>query len=740
MTDLILQVAVPYPLYRQFDYLAPAGQATAAQPGQRILVPFGRRHIVGIVVGVCQHSEVPHSQLKQALRILDPEPLLPPDVLELVHWSAAYYAHPVGEVFATALPVLLRQEKALPKLEEWRWLLTPTGHAALATLSGRAVRQRRMLELLRDHPLGMTPAQLRAADADWRTILQRLQEFGWVERRQADPTSISPRDPVTGESPPPLAATQQAAVSAILERQGFSSFLLDGVTGSGKTEVYLRIIERMLAQNRQVLILVPEIGLAPQLSQRLRARFSAPMAIMHSGLNESERLDAWLRARSGRVQIIVGTRSAIFVPLLKPGLIIVDEEHDPSFKQQEGMHYSARDLAVWRARRLDIPVVLGSATPSLETLHNAQMGRYIHLQLPQRVGSSQLPRLQVIDMRPLPSQTVLAPQLHQAITHHLAAGGQVLLFRNRRGWAPLLRCHHCGWIAACPRCDARYTLHPGHQRRPHGELICHHCGNRHPAPQRCPSCQQDTLISVGFGTIRLEDHLQALFPDVRIARLDRDSTQHKHALETLLDDIAKQRMQILVGTQILAKGHHFPGVSLVGVVDADQGFFSSDFRAGERMAQLLVQVAGRAGRADRPGEVLIQTHLPEHPMLQALITQGYPYYAQVALAERAHAQWPPYTRLALLRAHAHQIESPLQFLQAAKTTAQMLKSDEISLYGPVPAPMPRRAGRHHAQLLIQCAHFAPLHQLLQEWIPMLAQLVEARQVRWSIDVDPGELF
>jgi primosomal protein N' (replication factor Y) len=404
------------------------------------------------------------------------------------------------------------------------------------------------------------------------------------------------------------------------------------------------------------------------------------------------------------------------------------------------MHYSARDLAVWRARRLDIPVVLGSATPSLETLHNAQAGRYIHLQLPQRVGSAQLPRMQVIDMRPLSSQTVLSPQLHQAITHHLGAGGQVLLFRNRRGWAPLLRCHHCGWIATCPRCDARYTLHPGTKLRPHGELVCHHCGNRHPAPQRCTSCQQDTLISVGFGTIRLEDHLQEVFPHIRIARLDRDNIQRKHALETLLGDMASQRVQILVGTQMLAKGHHFPGVSLVGVVDADQGFFSSDFRAGERMAQLLVQVAGRAGRADRAGEVLIQTHLPEHPMLQALITQGYPHYAQLALAERAHAQWPPYTRLALLRAHAHQAEPPLQFLQAAKTTAQMLKPDEISLYGPVPAPMPRRAGRHRAQLLIQSTHFAPLHQLLQEWIPMLAQLTEARQVRWSIDVDPNELF
>ncbi len=740
MTDFILHVAVPYPLYRHFDYLLPHGQEDRVQAGQRVLVPFGRRHVVGVVIGVDEHSELPRSQLKPAVRVLDTQPLLPADVLELVHWSAVYYAHPIGEAFATALPTLLRQDKIPPRIAQWRWRLTPAGHAALPTIAARAVRQRRLLELLRDHPLGLTPAQLRANEPDWRLSLRRLQALGWVEQQEEEPTAAEPRDPVTGESPPPLSQAQQVAVSTILAQPGFSSILLDGVTGSGKTEVYLQVIERVLAQDRQVLILVPEIGLAPQLGQRLRARFSAPMAVMHSGLNESERLDAWLRAREGRARLIVGTRSAIFVPLARPGLIIIDEEHDPSFKQQEGMHYSARDLAVWRARRLDIPVVLGSATPSLESLHNVQAGRYVHLQLPQRVGSAQLPRPQIIDMRPLPSQTVLSPPLQQAITHHLNAGGQVLLFRNRRGWAPLLRCHHCGWIAACPRCDARYTLHPGTQRRPHGELICHHCGSRQPAPQRCPDCGQDALISVGFGTMRLEDHLQEVFPQARIARLDRDNIQRKHALEALLDDMASHRIQILVGTQMLAKGHHFPNVSLVGVVDADQGFFSADFRAGERMAQMLVQVAGRAGRAQRPGEVLIQTHLPEHPLLQALITQGYAHYAQLALTERAQAHWPPYTRLALLRAQAHREAAPLQFLQAAKHLAQSLKPAELSLYGPIPAPMPRRAGHHHAQLLVQSPHFAPLHHLLQAWIPQLAQLPEARQVRWSIDVDPNELF
>jgi primosomal protein N' (replication factor Y) len=516
---------------------------------------------------------------------------------------------------------------------------------------------------------------------------------------------------------------------------GFTAWLLEGVTGSGKTEVYLQLIADQLRDSKQVLVLVPEIGLTPQLVARFQQRFTLPISVLHSGLNDAERWRAWQQAASGTARLIIGTRSAIFTPLKHPGLIVIDEEHDGSFKQQDGLRYSARDLAVWRAHQLAIPVLLGSATPSLESLYNVQQGRYRHLLLPERAGEACHPRMHLLDLRQQPMQDLLSKTLIDAIRHHLDRGGQTLLFLNRRGFAPVLLCHACGWVAACQRCDARLTLHQ--QQR---ELRCHHCGSQRRVDAFCPSCGSSELIAIGEGTQRIEQTLQTLFAQHTVLRIDRDSTRRKGALESALDEASSGRAKILLGTQMLAKGHHFPEVTLVAILDADQGLFSSDFRASERMAQLIIQVAGRAGRADRPGEVIIQTHHPDHPLLLQLVQQGYPAFARSALVERQQTGFPPFTSMALLRAEASRAELPRDFLEQARRLAETRPEPRVQLWGPVAAPMERRAGRYRAQLLIQSPQRNALQRFLDGWIPALESIRQVRQVRWSIDVDPIDTY
>ncbi|HSX69574.1 MAG TPA: primosomal protein N', partial [Pseudomonas sp.] len=499
-------------------------------------------------------------------------------------------------------------------------------------------------------------------------------------------------------------------------RDGFAALLLDGVTGSGKTEVYLQLIRHCLEAGRQALVLIPEINLGPQTVERFARRFNARIALLHSGVNDRERLDAWLAARDGEANIVIGTRSALFTPLKNPGLIIVDEEHDASYKQQEGLRYHARDLALVRARQENLPIVLGSATPSLESLHNAHAGRYALLKLTQRAGGAQQPRFLRLDVKSLPLDAGISGPLQLAIRQTLEAGQQVLVFLNRRGFAPTLLCHDCGWISQCPRCDARMTLH---QR--HNELRCHHCGHVERPPRNCPDCQKVDLRPVGAGTERAEERLALLFPQFPVLRIDRDSTARKGAMDKLFATINKGEPCILVGTQMLAKGHHFPRVTLVAILDADGGLFSADFRASERMAQLTVQVAGRAGRAEEPGKVIIQSHLADHPLLVQLTEQGYPAFAEQALSERRGAGLPPFAHLALLRGEAHKPGQAEAFLDDACTYAEQLCGElnlsGIELLGPVPAPMERRAGRYRAQLLLQCTSRAPLHKLLAHWLP-----------------------
>ncbi len=728
MKPPVLRVAVPSPLRRTFDYLIPVEPAPA--PGVRVRVSFGRREVIGVVVGSGPDSELPRERLKPAT-LVDTAPLLTPDVTELLRRAATYYHHAPGEVFITALPVALRQGAPAQVRAPRRYRLTGLGRAVKPAELRRAPRQAAVLALLAAHPDGLDEELLVERLAGARDAARALAGKGWLSVEERACLQAAPADPAPA---PVLHPTQQAAVEAVLAGMGgFGVYLLDGVTGSGKTEVYLRLIEATLARGEQALVLVPEIGLTPQLVERFQRRFAVPVAVLHSGLADGERLCAWLAAREGQAPVVIGTRSAVFTPLVRPGLIVVDEEHDPSFKQQEGFRYSGRDLAILRGQLAGVPVVLGSATPSLESLHNANEGRYRRLSLPERAGAASHPAVRLVDLRTQPLYDGLSPELLKALDAHLQRGNQALLFLNRRGYAPALLCHACGHVFDCRRCDARMTLYAGDRR-----LRCHHCGADHAVPARCPGCGGEQLRPVGRGTERLEEALHQRYGS-GVVRIDRDSTRRKGSLANLLGQVHGGDARVLIGTQMLAKGHHFPNVTLVGIVDADQGLFSADFRGAERMAQLIVQVAGRAGRAEQPGEVLIQTHHPDHPLLARLTAHDYGGFAAEALAERRAAELPPFSHLALIRAEAGSLEAALRFLEAAAALARGQPAG-VELLGPVPAPMERRAGRHRAQLLLQAARRADLHRLLDVLAPALETLPEGRRARWSLDVDPAEMF
>ena len=740
--DAIVRVVVDSPLRRSFDYLPPEGPAVRA--GMRVWVPFGNRLRVGVVVSLAAQSSVESSKLKRISSVIDREPTFDVGLLHTLNWAADYYHHPLGEVIATALPKLLREGAALQASEEC-WSLTEVGREALAGGEPRrAPRQRQLLELLgrvspEGHENGWSAAALDGATPAWREAAKALRERGWVIRgdREMTPPQGPPVTPLLVPQPEPTAG-QHAALEAITaaDEGGFHAWLLHGITGSGKTEVYLRLTARQLARQRRVLVLVPEIGLTPQLVGRFATRFpQATLAVLHSGLTDTERLAAWRSTHSGSADIVIGTRSAVFAPVRQLGLVIVDEEHDSSFKQQEGgFRYSARDLALVRAQREGLPIVLGSATPSLESLHNAATGRLTRLSLPQRTAAAQPPTLRLLDVRGESMHAGLSTTALCGIERHLAADGQVLVYINRRGYAPTLACTACGWLAPCLACDARMTVY-----RQADRLRCHHCGAERALPRQCPQCGY-AVKTVGQGTERIEEVLGETFPGVGIARLDRDVIRRNEDLHAVVASVASGAARILVGTQMVAKGHDFPALTLVIVLNADHGLFSTDFRAAERLAQTIVQVAGRAGRAERAGEVLIQTEFPEHPLLRSLLEGGYDAFAAAALEERHSAAWPPFSRLAALRASAPQAQTTLEFLQAARAAGEALDAGRVRLLGPAPAAMARRADRHHAQLLLESGERASLHRFLQQWVPVIETLPTARRVRWALDVDPLELF
>ena len=731
----ILQVAVPVPIRHLFDYLPPRpGSTLPVRPGTRVRVPFGRTSAVGVVVGTAPASAVDAKRLKRVREVIDAEPLLDPAMVKLLLWASGYFQHPVGEVVVGTLPRLLRLGRAPRAERTMRYAATTAGAQALAEGIGGAPIQSRLLGLMLDAG-SVSEAGLSTAHRDWRRPLRALIAKGWAEpvpdvQRRADrPGALGLPDR------PILNPEQSRAVEEVEACLGeFSPFVLDGVTGSGKTEVYLRLIETTVARGHQALVLIPEIGLTPQLLARFRERLPCRVAALHSGLSDGERLSSWTHARNGTADVLVGTRSAVFVPLARPGLFIVDEEHDLSFKQQDGFRYSARDLAVVRARDAGAPVVLGSATPSLEALDNVRRGRYRRLDLPHRAGGATPPRIDVVDLRVRHLESGLCDVLVEALEQTKARSEQALLFINRRGYAPRLMCHACGWIADCDRCDAHLVYH-----REDGRMRCHHCAAERPPVDECPECGSKNVRRLGLGTERVARALERRIEGLRVARMDRDATRRRGSLEALLDRVHAGEVDAVVGTQMLAKGHHFPNVTLVAILDADAGLFGIDFRATERMAQLLLQVAGRAGRGDRTGRVLLQTHHPEHPLLRVLVLEGYRKFCADALAERRDARLPPFASLALVRAEALQRDAPQSFLRDAEARASARLHPGVSVLGPVPSPMERRAGRYRAQLLVDATSRAALQRFLPGWIAELEALPSARKVRWSVDVDPQEM-
>lgn len=732
----ILQVAIPSPLHRTFDYLPPPDCENEFTSGMRLRIPFGRTTKIGILLTTGKESRIATQRLKQALEVIDKESLLPADILELMTWACHYYHHPPGEVVFSALPTLLRQGHAAKLRGVKSWRLSDAGNRTDMAQLTRAPRQAALMDILRKHPEGLDSGQLSSQISNWQVPMRALIARGWIQVNETTGPPITATNRKGPSTKCILTAGQSNAVDAIGgSLHEFQSFLLEGVTGSGKTEVYMHLIDRVIAANKQALVLVPEIGLTPQLIHRFEDYFQIPLAVLHSGLSDHERLHAWLLAKNGTAPIVIGTRSAVFTPLKRPGIVIIDEEHDTSYKQQEGFRYHARQVAVVRAQNTGIPVVLGSATPSLETLYNVEQGRYKHLHLPERVGNASHPAIKLLDVRHRKMANNLSEPLLDAISHHLALNNQILLFLNRRGYAPTLICHDCGWVARCARCDAHMILHQARH-----QLRCHHCDGQYDVYTHCPECDSTDLKPLGHGTERVEEALKKHFPDTEVVRIDRDSTRRKGAMHSLMKNITQGHKQILLGTQMLAKGHHLPNVTLVAILDADQGLFGIDFRASEHLGQLIIQVAGRAGRADKKGEVLIQTHHPDHPLFAALLTHDYYRFARDLLAERRLAQLPPFSHLALLRAEAVSQEFPVTFLRQSLSLAQTHCPPTIQIMGPVPAPMERRAGRYRYHLLVQSTNRRELHALLNAWITRIESLPTAKKVRWSLDVDPIDLL
>ena len=726
----IVNVALDVPLERLFDYLS---GNLSLRIGQRVEVPFGNRKMVGIVMGFSQHSDYALDKLKTISRSFDDEPILDETTFRLMRFCADYYQYPFGQALLAILPARLRQLKPAPMLRIFAYRLSPEALKCAQLqqqIPARQVVQRKLLLALQEGE--KTEAQLKQLSSVWQTALMALMAQGWVEKFEWQ-ASAPTHFPLNAQT---LNAEQQAAVTGVLAQLSqFQAFLLYGVTGSGKTEVYMQILQQVLQKpDSQALILVPEINLTPQLEARFRQRFPhIPLVTLHSHLSDGERLHHWHQAQTARARIVIGTRLSVFTPMPKLAIIIVDEEHDASFKQQDSMRYHARDIALVRAQQANVPILLGSATPSLESWQNAETGKFKRMVLPQRaVENASLPSIYTLNTATLPLQNGLSQPLIQALKVRLERGEQSLLFINRRGYAPVLLCSACHWIAPCSRCSSRLVVH-----LKQGKLRCHHCGHEQSIVRQCPSCGNADLQATGQGTQRLEETLVKLFPQAKIARVDRDTISRKDALSDLLDKVHAQEIDILVGTQILAKGHDFPNLTLVGVLDTDSALFSPDFRASERLFAQLMQVAGRAGRADKAGEVLIQTSFPEHPLFTALVQQDYANYASKLMEERAIASFPPYTFMALIRAEATQYRDVDAFLQLAYAQVRA-QAKQVTCYPPMRAQMERLKGMERGQIVLQSQQRGALQKLLSQLIAPLRESKLASRVRWHVDVDPME--
>ena len=725
MAQLIFKVSIPHTNRDFFDYFADTVEPCI---GARVWVPFRKQTRMGVVVGK-DVLENPHASTKSIATVIDDKPLLSGEVLALCYWVSSYYQSPLSEVIPLVLPKKYRSgEDCKPPVYQY-YQLAMDVESAHRLLTNRMPRQQALLDFFATQ---QTPLpKKRVLQAGFNTSqLDALLTRGILTSYSHLETPSRPNTPTS--SPLVLNDEQSIAVQTICAHlHSYRCFLLQGVTGSGKTEVYLQVIAKVLAAGRQVLVLVPEIGLTPQLLARFRERFNEPMAVIHSNLNDNERQLAWLWAKEEEVKLVIGTRTAIFTPMPGLGLIVIDEEHDASLKQMEGVRYSARDPALMRAHLRHIPIILGSATPSLESLYNCTLEKYTLLRLNQKALDSIPLHYQILDIRNQVLQHGLASSTLQIIQAHLEQKNQVLVFINRRGFAPVLLCHQCGWMADCRACDAHLTMH-----RRLGRLICHHCGLRQSIPTHCHSCQSSELLPVGTGTQRVHEFLTTQFPSTSLLRIDRDEVRKKQAMDKCLAQINAGDAQLIIGTQMLAKGHHFPRLTLVVVLDTDNGFYNQDFRALERLGQLLTQVAGRAGRAEFPGQVVIQTHLPQHPLLNLLVQQGYDAFAQSLLIMRQQAELPPYHFLTVIRAQGKALDKLLQFLHAVK---EQLHLHEISVLGPAPAPLARKAGLHRMQLLIKSSSRKKLKHALTQVRDWLTINKLSNGVRWNMDVDPMDL-
>ena len=727
----IVSVALQVPLRKTFDYSAAGIDISKLRPGIRLRVPFGRqKHKIGILLGTKNSSSVAKDKLKAVSSVVDQTPIFSESLLEIIRWSADYYHHPIGDALFNALPVLLRQGNEAKTVMPVYWQLTQAGKEIDTDSLNRAPRQKAIVELLASSPEAQSTAMIRARYANCDSALGALEGKSLIEKTE-QPSLPGKKT----KQEIKLNTEQKRASKSIKDKLNQKQvFLLDGVTGSGKTEVYIDVIEEVIADGKQVLVLSPEIGLTPQFVERIKQRLPARIAILHSGLSATERLRSWLEAGDGSADIIIGTRSAVWTPLQNPGLIIIDEEHDLSFKQQDGFRYSAKDVAILRASLAPCPVILGSATPSMESLHNVETEKFQLLKLEQRAGSAIEPDVEIIDLRNRAMTGAISQVMLNAIEKTLDDRKQVMLFLNRRGYSPAYMCHHCAWLAKCERCETNMTYH---KRR--AVLSCHHCGKQAPAHDNCPACQLNDFVEIGFGTERIYETLSDCFPRAKILRIDRDSTRRKGSMEKMLNNIVSGEADILVGTQMLAKGHHFPKLTLVGIVDIDSSLCSMDFRASERMAQLFIQVSGRAGRDESRGKVLLQTHFPDHPLLNSLINKGYRSFARTLLEERKDTGLPPFSFLALLRSEANTREPQLRFLEKAR---QLLQSGtaELQVLGPYPAPMEKKAGKTRMQLLLTSKSRSTLNRVLKRNIAAIDNLPLSRKVRWSIDVDPQEMM
>ena len=720
----IVRVALDVPLSTLFDYTVEEG--VPVEPGRRVVVPFGRRQLVGVVMECVAATDLPLERVRPVTNVLFDGELLSAGLLDLLRFCSDYYRYPIGQVVLSALPVRLRSGKPAIKNPAQNYRLSASGAALdLDSFPKRKVVQRRILAKLAEQPC--SHAQIKALSASAAAQLKALVQEGYVEPYDETPTAAEH----SFDHPHTLTVEQQIAIDAVTRTSGYTCFLLHGITGSGKTEAYVHLMHHTLRRGGQVLLLVPEINLTPQLENYFRSRFpDVNLTSLHSGLSEGERLHNWQQAQAGAAQIVLGTRLSVFAEMPRLALIIVDEEHDSSYKQQDGLRYSARDVAIFRASRHGIPVVLGSATPSLESYHNAQSGRYRMLKLAGRaLAEARLPAVRCVNINQSTMHHGISENVLREIRLHIARHEQSLVFINRRGYAPVLMCTSCGWLSDCKHCAGKMVLHLSDKR-----LRCHHCGYQIRVPHACPDCGNADLHPVGSGTQRAESVLQEHFPEARILRVDRDSTRNKFAWRTMREQIHANEIDILVGTQMLAKGHDFPALTLVCVLNPDSALYSSDFRAPERLFAQLVQVAGRAGRADKPGVVLVQTAFPDHPLFRALQSHDFDGWAASQLAERQMAGFPPFVYQAMLRAEGKRENEVYRYLNDARAAGIALRH-KVEIFGVVPAALPRRANHLRAQLLIQAASRKVLQQFLHAWQPALDAL-ETQKLRSSLDIDP----